>query len=69
MKPNPPPLAERDTIYSTGVFLQPMKCIIDGEEQWRWVAVCFEDDSFMDGDVISPVEYASRIKDLLEPAI
>jgi len=46
-----------------------MKCIIDDEEQWRWVVVCFEDDSFMDGDVVFPVDYASAIKDLLEPAI
>jgi len=34
-------------IFSTGVHLQTVKCIINGIKQWRWVAVGFEDDSFL----------------------
>jgi hypothetical protein len=58
-------VSSEDKIFATGVFLQPVKCSIDGIEQWRWVAVNFEDDSFFDGEIINPIEYANDINDLV----
>lgn len=58
-------LSSEDKIFATGVFLQPVKCSINGIEQWRWVAINFEDDSFFDGEIINPVEYANDINDLI----
>jgi hypothetical protein len=39
--------------------------MINGIEQWRWVAIGFEDDSFLDGEIVNPNEYAESIKDLI----
>ena len=64
----PTTISDRDKIFSIGVFLQPVKCTINGIEQWRWVAVGFEDDSFLDGETISPNEYADSIKGLITDA-
>lgn len=58
-------ISETDKIFATGVFLQPVKCKINGLEQWRWVAVDFEDDSFLDGKNINPSEFADKIEDLI----
>ena len=46
------------TIFSTGVHLQAVKCVINGKEQWRWIAVGFEDESYLSGRAINPVEYS-----------
>ena len=54
------------TIFSTGVFLESVKCSIDGEKQWRWIAVNFEDESFLDGRAINSVEYADEEKKLIK---
>ena len=51
---------KKQTIFSTGVHLQTVKCIINGKKQWRWVAVGFEDDSYLNGKAINPVEYADK---------
>ncbi len=59
-------LSDTDKIFATGVFLQPVKCTINGIEQWRWVAVGFEDDSYYDGEVISIYDYANTLKGLLD---
>ena len=53
-------------IFSTGVFLESVECIVNSQKQWRWVAVGFEDDSFMNGKIINPVEYADKQKNLIE---
>lgn len=53
-------------IFSTGVFLETIECTINGKKQWRWVAVGFEDESFMNGEVINPIEYAKRQEGLVE---
>ncbi len=58
-------ITDTDKIFATGVFLQPVKCTINGREQWRWVAVDFEDDSFFDGEIINPIEYADDINRLI----
>ena len=53
------------TIFSTGVHLQMAKCVLDGREQWRWIAVSFEDDSFYDGEIINPIEYSNDPKKMI----
>lgn len=53
-------------IFSTGVHLQSVECVIYGKKQWRWVAVGFEDETFLNGEAINPVEYAEKQKDLVE---
>ncbi len=53
-------------IFSTGVYLQAIECTINGNKQWRWLAVSFEDESFMNGKEINPIEYAQRQEDLIE---
>lgn len=60
-------LSGGETIFATGVFLEPVKCTINGKEQWRWVAVGFEDDSFYDGFIVDPNEYADNIEEMLNP--
>ena len=57
---------DQTTIFSTGVHLASKECVINGKKQWRWVAVGFEDESFMNGEVVNPVEYAEKQKDLVE---
>ena len=54
------------TIYSTGVHLQAVECIIHGNKQWRWVAVGFEEESFLNGEAINPIEYAQKQEKLIE---
>lgn len=58
-------ISDSDKIFATGVFLQPVRCTINGKEQWRWVAVSFEDDSFFDGEIVNPNEHAENIEDML----
>ncbi len=57
--------SENDRIFATGVYLQPVKTTINGIEQWRWVAVGFEDDSFFDGETISVYDYADTLEGLI----
>lgn len=58
-------ISDTDTIFATGVFLQPVKCVINGREQWRWIAASFEDDSYFNGKIINPHEYAENIEGLI----
>lgn len=58
--------SETKEIFSTGVFLEAVECVINGQKQWRWVATNFEDDSFFNGSVIIPVEYANKPEKLIE---
>ncbi len=53
-------------IFSTGVHLQAIECVINGIKQWRWVAVGFEDDSFLNGKTVDPIEYANKQNELIE---
>lgn len=54
------------TIFSTGVFLESVERVINNQKQWRWIAVCFEGDSFMNGKEINPIEYAKKQDYLIE---
>lgn len=58
-------ISETDKIFATGVFLKPVNCTIDGKEQWRWVAVGFEDDSYFNGERIDIFDYADALEDLI----
>lgn len=58
--------SEVKEIFSTGVYLESIECVINGKKQWRWIAVGFEDDSFLDGKVINPIEYAGEKGKLIE---
>ncbi|KKP32308.1 MAG: hypothetical protein A2312_00020 [Candidatus Staskawiczbacteria bacterium RIFOXYB2_FULL_32_9] len=53
-------------IFSTGVYLQSEECVINGKKQCRWVATGFEDESFMNGKEINPVEYSEKQEDLVK---
>lgn len=54
------------TIFSTGTHLQAIRCFINGKKQWRWVAVGFEDESFLNGREINPIEYAEEQESLIK---
>lgn len=56
---------KNQTIFSTGVFLESVECVINGQKQWRWIATGFEDDSFASGKIINPIEYANKQKKLV----
>ena len=53
-------------IFSTGVFLESIECVVNGKKQWRWMAVDFEDESFLNGKSINPIEYANKKEKLVE---
>lgn len=50
-------------IYSTGVYLIPMKIEMNGNEKFIWVADEFYDDTFIDGKSISPKIISNKIED------
>ena len=62
-------LNKNDKIFSTGVHLKPIECIINDEKQWRWIAVGFEDDTYFDGEIIDVLDYADNFDGLLKDVI
>jgi len=49
-------------IYTTGAFLAPVNLkYSNGNTEWMWVVSGFEDDSYLDGKICSPVERAGSI--------
>jgi len=60
---------QNSQIFSTGVHLKPIECIIEGKKQWRWVAVGFEDDTYFDGEIIDVLDYADNFDGLLKDVI
>lgn len=55
----------RDVVFTIGAFLKAEKVKINNIEQWRWIVVGFEDDTYFDGELINPVEYAEQFEDLI----
>jgi hypothetical protein len=52
-------------IYSTGVYLVPMKIQMHGKDQFIWIADEFNDDIFdSDGNNISAKIIADTVKEL-----
>jgi hypothetical protein len=55
-------------IYTTGAFLAPVKVIDNsGAAIWVWAVSQFEDDSYLDGKICSPVVSAETCEKLLLP--
>ncbi len=50
-------------VFTTGAYLQPVK-LLSGN--WVWVVTEFDNDSFKDGEVFNPVEYAETLDNLLK---
>jgi len=48
-------------IFTTGAFLQPVKI----NDKWYWMAVGFEDDSYLDGETCDPLITADSQEELL----
>lgn len=51
-------------IFTTGAFIVPVRVRINGIETWRWIVDSFEDDSFFDGEIFNPPEYANAFDKL-----
>jgi len=58
-------ISDTDKIFATGVFLQTIKCTINEKEQWRWVTVGFEGDSYYNGERIDIYDYANTLDSLI----
>jgi len=53
-------------IYTTGAFLKPMKVTdSEGKEIWVWYVSEFNEDSFKDGEIYNPKEFAKSKVELL----
>ena len=54
-------------IQTNGASLQPARIIDDtGEEIWIWYVSEFTDDSFLNGKVYNPKEFANSKNELLK---
>lgn len=54
-------------IFTTGAFCAPSKWVNPdtGKEQWCWVVSEFTDDSYMDGNYVTPAEKADTADKLM----
>ena len=54
-------------IFTTGAFLKPLKVIdSEGKEIWVWYVSEFIDDTFQDGEVYNPQEFANSKEELIK---
>ena len=51
-------------IFTTGAFLRPVRVNHGDGDVWVWAVIGFEEDSFMDGDIYNPPEYAASLEEL-----
>ena len=58
---------EGRTIYTTGAFVEAVKCTIDGVTKIRWVVESFEDPCFEDGQEVVVNEEANTFDGLDVP--
>lgn len=58
-------ITPQNKIFATGVHLQALQIDIDGNMQWRWIAVGFEDDTFFNGKNIDVYDYANTFEELI----
>lgn len=57
---------DKPVIYTNGAFLKPAKVTDStGKEIWVWYVSEFTDDSFHEGDVYNPKEFADSKEELL----
>jgi hypothetical protein len=61
-----PLLDYTNAIFTTGAFLVPTRIKLNGKDLWTWTVSEFIDDSFKDGIVYNPREYAEKNEDLLK---
>ena len=55
-------------IYTIGAFVHPAEILDETDKrQWRWCVSQFEDDSYLDGKICSPVVSAETCEKLLLP--
>ena len=60
-------LPGRPIIFTTGAFLSPKKFILsNGETWWGWLVEEFVNNSYYDGEIFNPTEFASTKTQLLE---
>lgn len=53
-------------IHTTGAFLKPIKVTdSNGIEQWLWFVSEFTEDSFLNGEIYNPKEFANSKEELL----
>lgn len=52
-------------IFTTGAYLSPVKCVVDGREHWLWKVDEFHDDSFQLGEECNPVENSKTLAGLM----
>jgi hypothetical protein len=53
-------------IYSTGVYLVPLKVSVNGNSRWVWVAEEFDNDTYLDGDLIDPNIMANKLDKVIK---
>lgn len=58
---------EPGRIFTDGAFCEPLECVDPetGQKIWRWVVASFEDDSYMDGEYVEPVNAAKTRSELM----
>ncbi len=57
-------------IYTTGAFLKPLQVIDSlGVERWMWFVSEFTDDSYFDGEIYNPLEFANSKEELTHSEI
>jgi len=53
-------------IHTTGAFLKPLKVVdSQGNENWIWFVSEFTDDSFFNGEIYNPSEFANSKEELI----
>ena len=53
-------------IYTTGAFLKPAKITTDkGKVVWVWYVAEYNEDSYRDGELYNPQEFADTKEELL----
>jgi hypothetical protein len=53
-------------IYTTGAFLVPMKIKVGDNERFVWVVEEFREDTYLDGNLRSPILYSDNPQTLLQ---
>ena len=57
-------------IQTNGAFLKPAKVIDStGKEIWIWYVSEFTEDSFLDGEIYNPKEFANSKEELLQELV
>ena len=53
-------------IYTTGVYLVPMRITTDGKERFVWIADEFNDDTYLDSELCTPNVYSDDLDNMIE---